>query len=243
MKPTKARRPITHAALGAASADIARSGGRSNTGETTAASASTPAARKRDSSAVPLSPAGSSDAAMTLLSFATQEGTASVNGTPQVVTLPSSVQNGGSGTSMGRKESQRKPVPSLFTGVPRFEQTGLDLKAQFDKFEANLVATVPVPDPVPSESAAGLQQVVEQKVTLYWGEQQLKKSELKQKQAFQRGTRNMWATSWAFPGSIGASSLDVLNRESLKRERLSGTAMIHWDASEEIAAPSFKPQM
>ena len=87
---------------------------------------------------------------MTLLSFATQEGTASVNGTPQVVTLPSSVQNGGSGTSMGRKESQRKPVPSLFTGVPRFEQTGLDLKAQFDKFEANLVATVPVPDPVPS---------------------------------------------------------------------------------------------
>ena len=179
MKPTKARRPITHAALGAASADIARSGGRSNTGETTAASASTPAARKRDSSAVPLSPAGSSDAAMTLLSFATQEGTASVNGTPQVVTLPSSVQNGGSGTSMGRKESQRKPVPSLFTGVPRFEQTGLDLKAQFDKFEANLVATVPVPDPVPSESAAGLQQVVEQKVTLYLGEKQLNKSELK----------------------------------------------------------------
>ena len=131
------------------------------------------------SSAVPLSPAGSSDAAMTLLSFATQEGTASVNGTPQVVTLPSSVQNGGSGTSMGRKESQRKPVPSLFTGVPRFEQTGLDLKAQFDKFEANLVATVPVPDPVPSESAAGLQQVVEQKVTLYLGEKQLNKSELK----------------------------------------------------------------
>ena len=27
----------------------------------------------------------------------------------------------------------------------------------------------------------------------------------------------MWATAWAFPGSIGASSLDVLNRESLKR--------------------------
>ena len=80
---------------------------------------------------------------------------------------------------MGRKESQRKPVPSLFTGVPRFEQTGLDLKAQFDKFEANLVATVPVPDPVPSESAAGLQQVVEQKVTLDLGEKQLNKSELK----------------------------------------------------------------